>query len=438
MDKADQTKHQARLTGEEKELIRRDAAVSVSQANSTPAVLAVRRAAGVWLEDHDGRRYIDFYGNNCHHVGHSHPRVVDAIIKQLNEVAFVSRGQTNRPAIELAELIRANYPTPDARIMFMPGGSEAVEAAIMVAKAHTRRYKTLSFYDSYHGRSAGALSVSGRYRDRTDRLGPLMPGAIHVPAFFHWPEHDPDERAKRCIESVKAAFEYERDIAAFVAEPVRTGPTGPFVPPSWFWPEIRDLCDKQGTLLIFDDIPGGLGKTGHLFNQTLVGARPDITLLGKSLGGGIVPLAAVILNPELNTTSDLNIGYFTHEKNPTAAAAGLATLGLIIESGLPSHVLSLEGRICAFLLKLLDESDFLGGVRSCGFLFSIDCVDPLTKRPSHSCAEALFKAVLDQGLLPLPLAGASISFSVPLITTADELESAFDRLRAAVRKTGKQ
>src|SRR5262249_6356679 len=155
------------------------------------------------------------------------------------------------------------------RVLFVPGGSAAVELALMIAKAHTGRHKTVSFLDSYHGRSAGALSVGGALRDKSPRLGPLMPGALHAPPFYPLSGNaairyeDIPASAAASIAHLRILFENEKDIATLIAEPIRNGP---YVPPPDYWPAVRELCDRHGALLIFDDIPTGLGKTGRLFN----------------------------------------------------------------------------------------------------------------------------------------------------------------------------
>ena len=237
------------LSAVEAKLIERDENVSFTQANSTPALMSLTGANGVWIQDASGQKYMDFYGNNCHHVGYQHPQVVAAVREQLARFCFVSRGLTSEISIQLAEKLVAHYLVPASRVLFVPGGAAAVELALMIAKVHTGRHKTLSFWDSYHGRSAGALSVGGTPRDRSPRMGPLMPGALHV-APFYWHARKPRATsedlaasAQASLDSLRVVFESEKDIAALIAEPIRNGP---YVPPAGYWSKVRELCDQIG------------------------------------------------------------------------------------------------------------------------------------------------------------------------------------------------
>jgi 4-aminobutyrate aminotransferase len=415
------------LSDAEFNLIDRDAAVSFQQANATPALMSIVAAEGIWIEDASGNRYRDFYGNNCHHVGYQHPRVVTAVRTQLESFCFVSRGLTSAPSIELAEKLVACYPNRHSKVLFAPGGSAAVEIALMIAKVNTGRFKTVSFWDSYHGRSAGALSVGGTPRDRSPRLGPLMPGAYHVPPFY-WSARESDASeedrlvsAQTSLEALGELFDGERDIAALIAEPIRNGP---YVPPPHYWAEVRKLCNRYGALLIFDDVPTGLGKTGRLFNCQHFDVLPDITVLGKALGGTVAPLAAVIADASLDTTSDLNLSYFTHEKNALSAAAGLATLTIIVEEKLPEQALRLGAVVEKRLKQLIAELSIMGSFRCAGLMFAIDFNGTSVSKTGQQLASDVMHHLLRSGLLAMPPKGKTLSFSVPLIISESDLEEA--------------
>lgn len=276
-------------------LLDRDASAYLHQAGSTPCIATIKSADGVWLEDHAGKRYLDLYGNSCHHLGYRHPRLVAALTAQLNELTFSPRRFANQPAVELAEMLLKRWPGGEGQVLLATGGSDAIELAMKIARVATGRYKTVSFYDSYHGNGFGALSVGGRHSDRSPRLGPLLEGALHVPPFYRRDESaanlpcDDPRWAEESFAAMEFVFARERDIAAVIAEPIRSTP---HIPPDWYWPQVRALCDKHGVLLIFDEIPTGLGKTGRLFSSEHVGARPDMTVLGKALGAGM-PVSAV-------------------------------------------------------------------------------------------------------------------------------------------------
>lgn len=413
---------------DERSLLSRDERTSFSQSNSTPALLSITAASGIWITDASGNRYSDFYGNNCHHVGYQHPHVLDRVRGQLDRFCFVSRGLTSHASIELAELLIANYPDPESKVLFVPGGSAAVELGLMIAKVHTGRFKTVSFLDSYHGRSAGALSIGGAPRDHSPRMGPLVPGALHVPPFYWFARDrnasDADREASALVslKCMQSLFECEGDIAAVVAEPVRNGP---HMPPPNYWGEVRKLCDRYGTLLVFDEIPTGLGKTGRLFNSQHFGVLPDMTLIGKALGGAIAPLAAVIASKRLDTTSELNLGYFTHEKNPLSAAAGLGTLEVLVRDKLAERAAMLGEVVIKRLNALQTRYPVIANTRCVGLMFAID-FDATKGASGASVAQKMFYTLLKHGVLAMPPKENTLSLSAPLIIEERELEDALN------------
>lgn len=168
----------------DQDLLRRDEIVFMHQAGSTPCLAAIARAEGIWLEDVSGHRFIDLHGNNTHHIGYGHPRLVEAITRQIRTLPFTPRRFTDQPAVELAEKLCAIWPSGKGKVLFATGGSDAIEIALKIARVATGRYKTLSFYGSYHGSGFGALSVGGRPNDRPQRLGPLLTGALHAPPYY--------------------------------------------------------------------------------------------------------------------------------------------------------------------------------------------------------------------------------------------------------------
>ncbi|MGI9507788.1 MAG: aminotransferase class III-fold pyridoxal phosphate-dependent enzyme, partial [Geminicoccaceae bacterium] len=281
------------------EAVARDAACFIHQSVSSPCLSAIKKAEGIWIEDQDGRRYMDFHGNSVHHIGYGHPRLKAAIAKQMDELPFAPRRFCCDVATELAEKIGAISPPGLEKILFTTGGSDAIETALKIARIATGRFKTLSSWDSFHGAGFGASSVGGEQLFRMGPIGPLLPGTEHVPSFdaYRNPfgiEHSRDTPRDQEVGDIVAGLirytlEKEGDIAAVVAEPNRAVP---YIPPKGFWRKVRDACDATGTLLIFDEIPTGLGKTGKMFACDHDDVVPDILVMGKALGGGILPIAA--------------------------------------------------------------------------------------------------------------------------------------------------
>src|SRR5271166_3207545 len=288
-------------------LVERDARVFLQQSVSTPCLSAIRHAEGIWIEDLQGRRYMDFHGNNVHHIGYSHPRLIRAIRGQMDDLSFTPRRYTCAPAVELAEKLVEITPTGLGKVLFAPSGSDALEIALAYARAATGRFKTLSFWDSYHGAGFGARSVGGEAMFHSGPIGPLLCGAEHVPPFGDYRNAwgVTEGSAELCVRTIRYVLEKEGDVAAVIGEPIRAVP---YIPPSGFWPAVRQACDEFGTLLIFDEIPTGLGKTGKMFACQHDGVVPDILVLGKGLGGGILPIAAMMCRPELDVCGSFAFG----------------------------------------------------------------------------------------------------------------------------------
>ena len=380
------------------DLTARDAAVFLHQSSSTPVHWDIARAEGTWIEDHAGRRWMDFHGNSAHHLGHGHPAVIAAIKAQLGTLPFAPRRFTSEPAVHLAEALSALSPIPGARVLFAPSGSDAVDMALRLARAHTGRPGTLAFTGSYHGTTLAAASAGG---DATFRqVPPLVPHAHHVPQYA-----PPEE-----IEPILATGR----IACLIAEPMRAWP---LTAPPGYWPAIRALCTRHGTLMIFDEIPTGLGKTGRLFASEHEGATPDITVLGKALGGGILPLAALLAHPSLNTAARHEIGHVTHEKNPVTCAAGLAILRVLQDQDLPARAASLGEITLARLRDSLAGQPGVTALHGRGLMLGIELDDPA--RAARICA-----ACMAEGLAFKTSNATTLTLSPPLTIAEPDLDRA--------------
>ncbi len=411
-------------------LVERDAAVFVRQSLSSPCLAAIRRAEGIWIEDADGRRYMDFHGNSAHHVGYAHPHVIAAIHSQLDALSFAPRRFTCEPAVALAERLLRLAPGGFGKVLFAPGGSEAIEIALKLARVATGRHRTLSFWDSFHGAGFGAASVGGEAPFRAGRLGPLLPGDAHVPPFacfrcpfgFPAPSNAPD--LERCRMACAATAEYtlarETDIAAVVAEPIRAVP---YLPPPGFWPRVGAAARAAGALIVFDEIPTGLGKTGRLFACEHTGVTPDILVLGKALGGGVLPLAAVLVRTELDVAPELALGHYTHEKNPVLAAAALATLDVIENEGLVENAAALGEYALARLQEIAASRRCIGEVRGQGLIIGIELVTA-DGAPAARMAERVLYQALARGLSFKLTMQSVLTLSPPLIIRRDELDQA--------------
>ena len=414
------------LNTETLSLLQRDAKVFLHQSVSTPCLTAIRRAEGIWIEDLQGRRYMDFHGNNVHHIGYGHPRLISAINKQMQELSFSPRRYTCDVAVELAEKLVDITPGNLGKLLFAPGGSDAIEIALAYARAATGKFKTISFWDSFHGAGFGARSVGGEQMFRGSPIGPLLPGTEHVPPFGDYRNAWGVEAgsADLCANQIRYVLEKEGDVCAVIAEPTRAVP---YIPPPDFWKKVRHACNEFGALLIFDEIPTGLGKTGKMFACEHEHVVPDILVIGKNLGGGILPIAAMICNPELDVCETFAYGHYTHEKNPVTTRAALTTIQIIEDENLVRNA-KMVGQVgLQRLYEMKKQHPLIGDVRGRGCLFGAELVkDQHTKEPASDEADKVLYKALEQGLSFKTTMGNVLTFTPPLIITEDQMHQAMD------------
>ena len=421
-----------------RDLLDRDARAFLHQSLSSPCLSTIVRAEGIWIEDTAGRRFMDFHGNSVHHLGYGHPHVVAAIKEQLDSLPFSPRRFTNDVSVTLAERLGQLAPAGLDKVLFTTGGSDAIEVALKIARAATGRFKTLSFWDSFHGAGFGAASVGGEATFRSHIAGPLLPGAEHIAPFhcYHcaYGHPGPDQCGLACASMVDYVLRREGDVAAVIAEPMRAIPV---VPPPGYWQAVQAACHRHGTLLIMDEIPTGLGKTGRFFAFDHDGITPDIVTLGKALGGGVLPLAAVVARADLDVAGEFAIGHYTHEKNPVTARAGLATLQVIEEDGLVDRAARLGIAAMDRLRDSLGTLPHVGDIRGRGLMFGVEIVtDRDSRDPDPGRAERIFYACLAEGLSFKISAGNVLTLSPPMVIAQADLDHALTIVETAIRDIG--
>jgi 4-aminobutyrate aminotransferase len=405
-------------------MLAEDEAVFIRQALSTPCLNAIVKAQGSWIEDVDGRRFLDFHGNSVHQVGYGHPAVVQAAKDQLDTLPFCPRRYTNASAIALSQRLRELAPEGLGKILFAPGGTSAIGIALKLARFATGRFKTVSMWDSFHGASLDAISVGGESQFRSN-IGPLLPGTSHV--------SPPDPRrcplgcggtcSLACASYLEYVLDHEGDVGAVIAEPIRC--TTAVQAPQEYWQRVRAACDRHGALLIFDEIPTCLGRTGTMFAAESTGIVPDMIVLGKGLGGGVFPLAAVIARTDLDVADAISLGHFTHEKSPIGSAIGLATLDVIENERLLHRSRTLGLRFVEQLRSLMRRRPSILEVRGLGLLVAVEMATPAIGE------ETMFRA-LDHGLSFKVSAGSVLTLTPPLTITDDELSLALAALDTSI------
>ncbi|WP_131114509.1 (R)-1-hydroxy-2-aminoethylphosphonate ammonia-lyase [Lichenihabitans psoromatis] len=409
----------AGLNSETRQLLDDDERVFLHQSLSTPCLDVIERAEGATLIDVEGRRILDFHGNSVHQLGHGHPRVVAAIKAELDTLPFCPRRYTNRSAIALADRLGRLAPDPLAKVLLAPSGAAAVGMALKLARYATGRHKTLSFWDAFHGANLDTIGVGGEALFRQN-LGPMMPGGEHLPPLHLASRFFGDDRPfERFADYIDYVLELQGDVAAVLAEPMRWTTVEP--PPPGFWARVRDSCSRHGALLIFDEIPSCLARTGTMFVCEQAGATPDILVIGKGLGGGIMPMAAIIADATLDCAPQAALGHYTHEKSPVGCAAALATLDVIADEGLVARANEL-GRIGLDRLKgLMSRHPMVRDVRGLGCYFGLEIGGP----DAAATADRLLYACLRRGLSFKLGGGTVVTLCPPLTITEAEFEQAF-------------
>ncbi|MBN8790262.1 MAG: aspartate aminotransferase family protein [Terrimonas sp.] len=409
--------------------INEDAKYFLHQALSTPVMNVLSKTSGAYIYDLSGNKYLDLHGNGVHNAGFSNPEVIAAVIQQLqNELAFTPRRYTNIPAVELAKKLIEITPAGLDRVLFCPGGSEAIEMAIALAKQVTGRWKTISYWDSYHGNGFQASSVGGE-EHFTNGQGPMVPGAFHIefPNYYRNPWGFTDTKAidEEYIRQLTNILKRNPDIAAIIAEPISATPV---VPSPYYWQRIREICDEYGILLIFDEIIEGFGRTGKWFASGHY-VTPDVLVLGKSLGGGILPLAGIVTKEKYNILRHRSIGHFTHEKNPLSCTAGLAAINYIEKNNLVENSATLGDYLIAELNKLKQRFPVIGNVAGKGLHIGVDLVkDNTTKERADEEAEKVMYHCLNNGVAFKVIEGNIITMRPSLVITKDDCDKIISAL----------
>ncbi|MEW6260958.1 MAG: aspartate aminotransferase family protein [Thermodesulfobacteriota bacterium] len=421
--------------------------------------LAVR-AEGVWITDESGKRYLDASGGPiCVNIGHGRKRVAMAMAEQAESLAYVHGTMfTSEPVERLAERLSFHAGRDLDRFYFLSSGSEAVEAAvklarqIQTAKGNSQRYRILSRWNSYHGATLGALSVTGKPSMRAPFL-PMLSGAVrHIPPPYCYRctyGLSPSTCGMRCAWALEEALllEGKDSIAAFIAETIGGATIGAIVPPPDYYPVIASICRKYGILLILDEVMSGMGRTGKWFGFHHYDVHPDIITLGKGLNGGYAPLSAVgCKTPDLEVLLD-RAGNFVHghtfSHHAVAAAAALSVVQIMEEEDLVERAERTGASFAAKLERLLDHPH-VGDIRGIGMMRAVEFVqEKKTKAPfprEAKVAERLFENLMQQGMISYKCIGFAgglgdaVMLSPPYVVTDSEVDWIVDTLEKAIRE----
>ncbi|EJG0780218.1 aspartate aminotransferase family protein [Vibrio parahaemolyticus] len=418
-------------------LLKRDSEVFLHQAMSTPCLDTLEAAEGIYIQDATGKKYMDFHGNNVHQLGYGHPHVIERVQEQIAKLPFSPRRFTNETAIECAEKLTQICGGELNRVLFAPGGTSAVGMALKLARHITGNYKVVSLWDSFHGASLDAISVGGEACFRQG-MGPLMAGVERIPPAVSYRGAFPvaDGSDVHYADYLEYVIEKEGGVGAFIAEAVRN--TDVQVPSNAYWKRIREICDKHNVMLIIDDIPNGMGRSGEWFTYQAYDIEPDMLCIGKGLGGGLVPIAAMVIKDKYNTAEQISMGHYTHEKSPIGCAAALATMEAIEQDGLLDKVKADSQFMREKLLEMKAKYPVIGDVRGIGMLWGIELVtDHESKARAYDEAEAVLYQCLNNGVSFKVSQGNVIQLSPPLIITREQLTEALAIFEEAIAKVCK-
>ncbi len=418
-------------------LLKRDSEVFLHQAMSTPCLDTLEAAEGIYIQDATGKKYMDFHGNNVHQLGYGHPHVIKRVQEQIAKLPFSPRRFTNETAIECAEKLTQICGGELNRVLFAPGGTSAVGMALKLARHITGNYKVVSLWDSFHGASLDAISVGGEACFRQG-MGPLMAGVERIPPAVSYRGAFPvaDGSDVHYADYLEYVIEKEGGVGAFIAEAVRN--TDVQVPSKAYWKRIREICDKHNVMLIIDDIPNGMGRSGEWFTYQAYDIEPEMLCIGKGLGGGLVPIAAMVTKDKYNTAEQISMGHYTHEKSPIGCAAALATMEAIEQDGLLDKVKADSQFMREKLLEMKAKYPVIGDVRGIGMLWGIELVtDHESKARAYDEAEAVLYQCLNNGVSFKVSQGNVIQLSPPLIITREQLTEALAIFEEAIAKVCK-
>jgi len=422
---------------------------------------------GIYLIDSDGKRYLDACGGaavSC--LGHTPKRVIDRACEQLQQLAFAHTGFfTSEPAEQLANVLVDQAPNGIDHVYFVSGGSEAVEAALKLARQYfleigqPDRTHVIGRRQSYHGNTLGALG-SGGNQWRRRQFEPLLPTHMsHISPchYYRWAEagETPFDYGQRVANELEQEILRigEGKVAAFVAEPVVGATMGAVPAVEGYYTRIREICDQYGVLLILDEVMCGMGRTGHLYACDHDQVKPDMLCIAKGLGAGIQPIGAMLCQDFIYQAIVDGSGFFQHGHtymgHPTACAAGLAVMEELTKPGMMQHVQSMGTLLQASLHDALGSHPWVGNIRGRGLFVGVELVsDKETKAaldPNLKTAAQIKKVAMTHGLMCYPMSGTidgqsgdHVLLAPPFIIEAADVQVITDKLSLAIAEVSGQ
>ncbi len=386
---------------------------------------------GALLYDCDGKEYIDFLSSaSSANIGHGNKEIAASVEKQMCELAqYTSAYFPSKPMIDLAEKLSTMTGRDDMMVSYTCTGSASIDGAIKYARGYTGRTKIVSFSESYHGSTYGAISVSKLTNDMRRKIGPLLPECetFTYPICLRCRYHQKCETCGLdCIEEIKYAFKHYMpadEVAAFIVEPI-AGDAGLVVPPEKYFKALRELCDEHGILLISDEINQGIGRTGKMFSLDNFNVKADIYVLGKSLGAGL-PLGAVVGRKDVLSSLGSPAHLFTMSGNAATCVACLKMLEIMERDNVFEDSYKKGCWLKDRFLEMQEKYDFIGDVRGIGLDIGVELVtDKKSMEKSYEAASKISYYCMTHGLMLTFVGKCTLRVQPPLVITQEQLEKA--------------
>ena len=422
------------------EIVKEDEKVICQSSRLPYYPLVVKRAKGAIVEDLDGNQYIDLLSSAAAaNIGHSHPKVVAAIIEQAQEfVHYTPVYMYHEPLVKLAkELVDITPGNFRKKVVFGLSGSDANDGVIKLARAYTGRSKIITYIQSYHGATYGALSMSAISTSMRNKVGPLVPDIHHIP----YPDcyrclfgKNEENCNMECFTFLENAFKYYipiEEVAAIVIEPI-AGDAGIIVPPKRYMDRLYSLCKEHEILFVSEEVQQGFGRTGKWFGIEHFNIQPDMIVMGKSIASGL-PLSAIVAREEIIESLGTPGHLFTTGGNPIACRAALATIEVIREENLIDRGKELGAYTKERFIKMKDKYPLIGDVRGLGLSIGVDLVkDRLTKVKDRNAAAKVCYRCWEKGVLVTFFSNNVLRIQPPLVISREQIDKALDIIEESI------
>ncbi|MBZ2174637.1 aspartate aminotransferase family protein [Schnuerera sp. xch1] len=424
------------------DIVKEDDKVICPSARVPYYPLVVKRGRGAIIEDVDGNNYIDLLSSAAAlNTGHTHPKVVDAIIKQAKEfIHYTPAYMYHESLVKLAkELIDITPGHFNKKVAFGLSGSDANDGVIKLARAYTGRSKIITYIQSYHGSTYGAISMSALSLNMRRKIGPLVPDIHHIPypdcyrCLFDKNEEICDLECLKLLENDFKHYIPIEEVAAIVIEPI-AGDAGLVIPPKKYIDKLYSLCKEYQILFVSEEVQQGFGRTGKWFGINHFDIEPDIVVMAKSIASGM-PMSAIVAKEEIMQSMGAPAHLFTMGGNPIACRAALATIEVIKEENLINHSKELGEYVKERFNEMKDKYSLIGDVRGLGLSIGVDLVkDRDTKEKAQNAAAKICYRCWEKGVLLTFFSNSVLRIQPPLVINKEQIDKALNIIEESINE----